>query len=353
MLSVHKKSPHPALNNFDLIRLFAASQVALTHGAHYFGVNSWFISLLHFFPGVPIFFFISGYLIYTSYANLDKHRFAIFFTNRFLRLYPALWMCLLVTLVIVYFSGHMATQNPSALQVAAWLVSQATFFQFYNPGFLRDFGVGAVNGSLWSVAVEIQFYVLTPLLFFWMNKHKSAGYVMAALSVAAALVITNVQIGAGLAQKLLGVSFAPLFYMFVFGAVLSTQKRLQSLILSLPVWFYLAVYLGVCSIMDHHSIGANGKLNVVTFLALCPLVYKLAYTLPALSTRCLRGNDISYGVYIYHMPFVNLMIFMGMKAETSAYMVAMAATVAMALLSWFLIEKPCLKLKKRALRGYR
>ena len=51
-------------NNFDLIRLFAASQVAITHASEHLGFNHPIIDAIAFLPGVPIFFFISGFLIY-------------------------------------------------------------------------------------------------------------------------------------------------------------------------------------------------------------------------------------------------------------------------------------------------
>ena len=83
-------------NNFDLIRLFAASQVALSHIATHLGVESPVLSILSLFPGVPIFFFVSGYLVYGSYEQSSKNSNGNlnFFINRFLRLYPALWLCL-------------------------------------------------------------------------------------------------------------------------------------------------------------------------------------------------------------------------------------------------------------------
>ena len=57
-------------NNFDLIELFAAFQVLLTHSAKYFKVDNYLIDFLSVFPGVPIFFFVSGYLIFSSYQRL-------------------------------------------------------------------------------------------------------------------------------------------------------------------------------------------------------------------------------------------------------------------------------------------
>ena len=64
----------------------------------------------------------------------------------------------------------------------------------------------------------------------------------------------------------------------------------------------------------------------------------------------LRRNDISYGVYIFHMPIVNLLIYLEIKGF-AGFWVAFIGTVVFATLSWFLVEKPALRLKKIALRS--
>lgn len=49
-----------------------------------------------------------------------------------------------------------------------------SFVQFYNPDWLRGFGTGVLNGSLWSIPVELQYYVLLPFLIgsteYWARK---------------------------------------------------------------------------------------------------------------------------------------------------------------------------------------
>ena len=78
-------------NNFDLVRLFAALQVAICHSAGHFGYQNFAITLLGYFPGVPIFFFVSGFLIYSSYEKSKENQKPLFnfYQKRFLRLYPA------------------------------------------------------------------------------------------------------------------------------------------------------------------------------------------------------------------------------------------------------------------------
>ena len=78
----------PHLNNFDLLRLFAASQVAFIHVGDELHIefSGWllgFRQFLDYFPGVPIFFVISGFLISASLdRNPNLRNYAI---NRCLR----------------------------------------------------------------------------------------------------------------------------------------------------------------------------------------------------------------------------------------------------------------------------
>lgn len=90
------------INNFDLIRLFAATQVAVSHTAQHLKVEFDWLRIFSYFPGVPIFFFISGYLIYESYSSIPNDKLKVFVTNRFLRLYPALYLCFGLTLISIY-----------------------------------------------------------------------------------------------------------------------------------------------------------------------------------------------------------------------------------------------------------
>ena len=74
-------------NNLNLIRLIAACQVLLGHLSQEF--HCWSFDTLHVFKGVPIFFTLSGFLIYWSYDNNPKIR--QYWTNRCLRIYHSIY----------------------------------------------------------------------------------------------------------------------------------------------------------------------------------------------------------------------------------------------------------------------
>lgn len=78
------------VNNFDMLRMLAALQVVVIHGIEHFKipVPSLVTVILSLFPGVPIFFFISGFLITASLIRNPS--LIYFFQNRFLRIFPGL-----------------------------------------------------------------------------------------------------------------------------------------------------------------------------------------------------------------------------------------------------------------------
>ena len=340
-------------NNFDLIRLFAAIQVAIAHTSGHLNIDlPGIFAVLGYFPGVPIFFFISGFLIYNSYANIKGPKWRVFFTNRFLRLYPGLIGCFFVTLLSLIISGYLQTQTFTAKDFGIWVLTSVTFFQFYNPDFLRDYGVGAINGSLWTISVELQFYLLTPLLFIALHKHRSAAVAVAIALVIANMANTFLNESNSTVLKLVEVSFVPWFYMFMLGAIVSTRKSLQEMILSVNAVVYLVLYLTTYVIAAEYNLGTGNGINFISYLLLCCVIFRLAYTKSTLSRKLLGGNDISYGIYIYHMPVVNLWLFSKIQGTPASFVTAMLSTIGIAVVSWYLVEKPALKLKKIAQRSY-
>lgn len=341
------------VNNLDLIRLFAALQVAIYHIARHLNLDAPWLEWLSFFPGVPIFFFISGFLIYQSYVNANKTGGRTFFVNRVLRLYPALYVCFFVTLLSVYLSGYLQTQQFTWAEFLFWVGSALTFFQFFSPDFLRAYGSGSINGSLWSVSVELQFYMLTPLIYLCFHKYRAKGFFMLAiLFVAINIANTTLNPGDTVAWKLLGGSFLPWLYMFLLGAYVSTNKQLQQWVMSINWYVLVGAYVAAYALAFAYGLGISNRINFISFTLLAFLVLKLAYTKPHLSGKLLGSNDVSYGIYIYHMPVVNFLLYQNAGANLSSFFLAFTLTVLFALASWFLVEKPALKFKLLTLRNY-
>ncbi len=346
------------VNNFDLIRLAAALQVVFFHTlAHLkIGYNSNVVAPLLAFPGVPIFFFISGFLISRSYENSPSIReYAL---NRGLRIYPALIVCTLFGVATVYMTGYFDSVQASYSRIGCWILAQVSFLQVYNPAFMRGFGTGVLNGSLWTVTVELQFYLLVPA-FYWLAGYKKQdaekrnGRLIAAIAFFLALncgFVFFYGVANPVLIKLVGVSFLPWFYMFLVGMLVQRNFETVHRILCGKTPYVLAVYAALY-MLGRKVFEWNGgnHINPVMFFSLAAAIFCLAYSRPSLSERILRKNDISYGVYVYHSIFVNLFLFYGCVSSALYAVLLFAATVAMAFASWRLVEKPALTLKKHPL----
>ena len=79
--------------------------------------------------------------------------------------------------------------------------------------------------------------------------------------------------------------------------------------------------------------------------------FRIAFFRPATADRTLRMNDISYGIYIYHMPIINSILYKFGAGDVQFYS-AFIATIVTALVSWFFIERPCLRMKTFQARAY-
>src|SRR3984957_14474576 len=131
------------INNFDLIRLLAASQVAVVHAMSAFkiyDIHAIAFNLgMRMFPGVPIFFVISGFLISKSYERSTSLR--DYYRNRCLRIFPALWVCLVASLGVILLAG-VSVLGPvtTRASVACWTAPMSLYQQF-GPDFLQPVGM--------------------------------------------------------------------------------------------------------------------------------------------------------------------------------------------------------------------
>lgn len=350
-----------SINNFDLIRLFAAFQVALHHSA-------WLLKLEHsdylllkitaLFPGVPIFFFISGFLISKSYENsLSILNYA---QNRILRIYPALIVCVAVSILSVWLLGYYETISVRISDILIWFLAQITIVQCYNPSFMRAYGVGVLDGSLWTIGVELQFYVLIPILYALFGLRNGKRNIVLIALITFFLILNRLYIGleekyAGkILYKAAGISFFPWIYMFLTGVFVQKNFNLIEKYLANRALLIFILYCSwalLISKVFHLSLG--NAISPWIFMVLVPMLFSIAFSKRELSGRLLKKNDVSYGVYIYHMPIVNALLYIGISGTIKSWGLALICTFLMAAISWKTVEKPSLLLKRHPLNPLR
>jgi len=333
-------------NNFNLIRLFAALQVAIVHSASYLDINLQFLQFLNLFPGVPIFFFISGYLIIKSFRN--NYKLKNFFYNRILRIYPGLYFCFFITVISIIISQYLKNIDINYYQLFIWLVTQLSFFQIYNPDFLRGYGVGVVNGSLWTISVEIQFYLLTFFIYLILSKYKKLLILIFGLCIFLNIINAVFNEKAVFFSKLFNYSFLPWLYMFLWGCYLESNKELQKKIRSYNIFILIFIYIILNYLSSQFNIlrGATNALNPLEFFFLSIIIFKIAYIKIKISDNFFYKNDISYGIYLYHMPIVNFFIYNNINRSYLSFMSCLLLIFILAIISWKVVEEPFLSLKK-------
>ena len=305
-------------NSFTTLRLAAAAQVMVSHAASHLGLGDQAIfRLIAHFPGVPVFFFLSGYLVSESYRRSAS--LADYARRRATRIFPALWGALafsVITLVLLH--------PVEAWTLISWTGMQATSAQLWHPEAWRGYGVGVVNGSLWSIPVELCFYASLPLLVRLRSRTLFA--VAAGSSVA-------LYAAAAARANLVLISPLPWFGLFIAGLLARRFDWRPRLSVWTPLLFLVLSLSAVVPVAG--MIGNAGNVSgFANLAALCAVSLALGHCHgPVLPI------DLSYGLYLFHMPVLNAALALGLTGLV-AFAATLAASLAMALLSWLALERP-------------
>lgn len=149
------------------IRAVAALLVMATHAAYTVGkYPQGYVGLVYsrMEIGVPIFFVLSGYLLFSPWVSAaatagappSVRRYA---WRRVRRIMPAY----VVTVVAAYLVYHFRTAGPNPGHTWEGLFRNLTHTQIYTDNYLYSFLHQGLT-QMWSLAVEVAFYVVLPLL---------------------------------------------------------------------------------------------------------------------------------------------------------------------------------------------
>lgn len=359
-------------NNFDLLRLLAAFQVVIGHAVEFMGVDlpvvlDQIYIVLRWFPGVPVFFAMSGYLLARSLSrNPDLGNYA---RNRALRIFPGLWGCILGTLVLLGAAGLLF--DLSLARLVAFVLAQLTVGQFWAPFPISEYGLGSPdtpNPALWTIRVEIGFYFALPFLLLGGRRllrtarNLDIGLVVVAL-VSYALYSQwgdpNVDDSAfPLVGRLVVNSPAPFIWLFIAGVlVYRHEDALRRLVVG-RVAHWLAVFLAARVLVYlvyelEHGPGADVPLTALgaANLVLLAPAFALAFSSASFVRGLQPANDISYGVYVWHMVILNALAHWDLASGwVGAVLVIVGAGVA-GQISWRFVERPALSRKKVSSMG--
>jgi peptidoglycan/LPS O-acetylase OafA/YrhL len=288
------------------------------------------------------FFAISGFLIPGSW--LGNPRLRDYFLARGLRILPGMWVCLFVTAFVIAPIG-IALQGGSAAKLLMsggplrFVIrnSAIAYVQFDIGGTPRGIPFpGMWNGSLWTLQYEVLCYVAVAVLgLLGVLGHRWLFPVAFALALVWTALASCPFDGGTVAQN--AARFAVMF------AAGGLMHRFRDVI---PArWLLVAVSLAIVLVAD--------LLPDYRLIAAVPLAYAIIVSGALIHNKRLNlRTDLSYGTYIYACPMQQLLVIAGLGALNPLVfsIIATVITLPAAALSWFLVEKPAMRLKARITR---
>lgn len=288
-------------NAFDVLRIFSAVQVMLLHfNAFFYQYNSAehykYREIVRMFPGVVILFSLSGFLIAASYEKSSSTR--EFCQKRILRIYPPLWLCTVINLIVLFFLG----QNILNMNMFFWICTQIVGIA-NTPSTLKDFATGSINGALWTVFTEIQLYAVLALTYRKLKKMSSVGWGILGLALlfgnlGAYFLQNSGQLVAKITERL----FLPYALWFFIGVYLYIHRevwipRLKKWIWPICILFVLYKFSSV-QIIGYYT-------DIVTGICLPVITIGLAYKLGNIRIK----PDLSYHLFLYHWIIINILVY--------------------------------------------
>lgn len=319
------------INRLQVLDGWRGISILLVLAGHLFplGPKAWQLNASIASSGMAIFFILSGFLI--TRILLKDQNIVHFLTRRFLRIVPLAWLAILITLIST--AAPLSTYLPHLLFYANW----------------PPIALTEPTGHLWSLCVEMQFYILIALLIITFKQR--AFFILPLLCVA----ITAYRFGNHVEMaintyyrldEILAGCILAIIYHRPAGRLVSTISQLNP------------VYLFPLLMISSHPEG--GLMNYARPYIAMLMVGSTLFVNHQLSNdntwyqRCLKSRflfyiaSISYALYVIHGGLIHSWLGEGDKLEKYFKRpLLLAITFGLAHLSSFYYEKYWMNLGKR------
>ena len=312
--------------------------------------------------GVPLFFFLSAYLITELLLREKEKTGAIslksFYIRRVLRIWPLYFGALALTVAISLFSSTTSIRHVSPEAILAFLFFRGNWWFGMGKPDLLYFGV------LWSITVEEQFYLILPLLARSVSK-RTLAYTSGAIWLAAQGFTWYAAAVWGMGSRYLRTNSMTVFQYFALGilaclfldhAIPQRTKAYRSLMGIAGVflfywgeWLFRVIAIPGREIPSHvlaeFSINAVGVSMI--FFAI------LGVRLGSVGGALAHLGRLSYGLYVFHfaIAFTVRQLAVGMGIHRNLVLldwgISLPLTIGAAQLSYLYFESPFLRLKER------
>lgn len=311
-------------NNFTLLRLLLSVAVVFGHFKLLSGTAYPPFPFNLADAAVDCFFIVSGFLIALSYAR--TRGLWPFYVRRFFRLYP-MYAC-----IVLVQTGIMLSMLPNGpfsemhatLRYLAVNLTFANFLQYDIGGVLHGLHVPGINPSLWTLKIEIGFYLFVPLIFLairrWGWKSLLAIFLASVAYQAVALHFGEPRFAKQLPGQM---------QFFVVGMALYLYAR----DFRVPRWISPIVTVAFLAAWTYlHPIEPG----------ICPLIVGAFVFCFALCTPVVHmRTDMSYSVYLVHGPLIQTLLLLGLFQDTPLFFAGvLSAVLLLSLIAEHLVERP-------------
>ena len=328
-------------NNLDLVRIFAALMVIFGHSFALSFNQEYTEPFNYLFPftysgsiAVKVFFFISGVLVTNSL--ISSGNIAKFSVARFFRIYPAFAFTIVVSSLLIgpiAYQGELS-QYFSSSGFKDYITHSLHFdTQYFIEGvFVGNKDNGSINGSLWTIALEISAYfvVLSAYIFTgFKNKAISSAICMFVIIMP----LTSIEGFNFIIERNSEAFLLP--SIFALGSLYAINKDKIIVDWKIPLAFFIL-----------YKTSYSPYLSQFTFYAgLCTsiLYFSTFKTIRNIKIR----HDISYGIYLWGFPIQQLLnYFYHMDTVTLIFSSAFLSIIA-GYVSYLLIERPSMNIGKK------
>jgi peptidoglycan/LPS O-acetylase OafA/YrhL len=330
-------------NNFDFLRLLFALFVVIDHSYVLSGVKA--LGVLTYIA-LNGFFAISGFLIFKSIQKTDS--LISFYWRRILRIYPALIVVTLLTVLLAPFVYHNDQisywHNKTVWQYFVGSLSLFTTHVRIDGVFENNPYKNFINGSLWTIGYEVTMYVFFSCLFFF-RKNSSATKSILIISffvLSAANVFFYVSPPHSNDILIKPKLITEIGNYYVCGALLACFKIDKSPYRK--IIFSMAVCVSVLLLIIA-KVGPEWTLlgNVLFFSTtiICFGIHPIKF----INTIEERIGDLSYGIYIYSFPIQQTLVYYWGPNQYQLMISSAAIAICFACFSWHVVESKALQLK--------
>ena len=269
-----------------------------------------------------------------------SHSLTDYYWKRFLRIFPAYVTLIMFFSIFLFFESENDAESYFSYDLFRYIFFNLIFLNFIGPelpGVFSDNLIQAVNGSLWTLKIEVMFYILVPFLYKISSKFCPLVVMLFVfiMSVVYVEVMNGLYLDTGngfyhkLSYQLPGqlmyfVSgiLAYLYYGFI------KKYSLYFLVMAICIFYFNIVMLDAIA------------LTVFLIFLFMFLPFSLDFS---------RIGDLSYGVYIYHFPIIQILVSNNYLTDSPKALVLTTyiITFIMAFISWNVIEKKSLLLKNK------